>query len=143
MLTDKDQRQVDRLRSVPFASASASLSASAAQAFSVLERPGHLEPFHPFCQENTALAWDESERRDRIVYLNGKILDRQFVQWTPNEGFELLIGESTNERSLVHGLSRMTLLSRQRSPSRCSHTSTPARLVSPMPLSMPCGSGHA
>ena len=101
VLTDKDQRQVDRLRSVPFASASASLSASAAQAFSVLERPGHLEPFHPFCQENTALAWDESERRDRIVYLNGKILDRQFVQWTPNEGFELLIGESTNERSLV------------------------------------------
>ncbi|NDG95932.1 MAG: hypothetical protein EBY42_08990, partial [Actinobacteria bacterium] len=78
MLTDSDRVQVDRLRSVPFASASMSLPASAAQVFSVLERPGHLEPFHPFCQENTALAWAESERRDRIVYLNGKILDRQF-----------------------------------------------------------------
>ena len=101
MLTDSDRVQVDRLRSVPFASASMSLPASAAQVFSVLERPGHLEPFHPFCQENTALAWDESERRDRIVYLNGKILDRQFVRWTPDEGFELLIGESIDERSLV------------------------------------------
>ena len=101
VLTDSDRVQVDRLRSVPFASASMSLPASAAQVFSVLERPGHLEPFHPFCQENTALAWDESERRDRIVYLNGKILDRQFVRWTPDEGFELLIGESIDERSLV------------------------------------------
>ena len=101
MLTDSEQVQVDRLRSVPFAAASMSLPASAAQVFSVLERPGHLEPFHPFCQENTALAWDDSERRDRIVYLNGKILDRQFVRWTPDEGFELLIGESIDERSLV------------------------------------------
>ncbi len=101
VLADSDRVQVERLRSVPFASASVSLPASAAQAFSVLERPGHLEPFHPFCQENTALAWDDSERRDRIVYLNGKILDRQFVRWTPDEGFELLIGESIDERSLV------------------------------------------
>ena len=101
VLTDSDQVQADRLRSVPFAAASVSLPASAAQVFSVLERPGHLEPFHPFCQENTALAWDESERRDRIVYLNGRILDRQFVRWTPDEGFELLIGESIDERSLV------------------------------------------
>jgi len=101
VLTDSDQDQIDRLRSVPCSSASVSLPASAAQAFAVLERPGHLEPFHPFCQENTALAWDESERRDRIVYLNGKNLDRQFVQWTPDEGFELLIGESIDERSLV------------------------------------------
>ena len=78
-----------------------SLPASAAQAFSILERPGHLEPFHPFCQENTALAWDDSERRDRIVYLNGLRLDRQFVRWTPDEGFELLIGGSAEKRSLV------------------------------------------
>ena len=78
-----------------------SLPASAAQAFSILERPGHLEPFHPFCQENTALAWDESERRDRSVYLNGLRLDRQFVRWTPDEGFELLIGGSAEKRSLV------------------------------------------
>ena len=78
-----------------------SLPASAAQAFSILERPGHLEPFHPFCQENVALAWDESERRDRIVYLNGLRLDRQFVRWTPGEGFELLIGGSAEKRSLV------------------------------------------
>ena len=101
MLTENDRVQIDRLRSVPFASVSMSLPASATQAFSVLDRPGHLEPFHPFCQENTALAWHESERRDRIVYLNGKILDRQFVRWTPDEGFELLIGESINDRSLV------------------------------------------
>ncbi len=101
MLTDSDRVQVDRLRSVPFASALMSLPASAAQAFSILERPGHLEPFHPFCQENTALAWDDSERRDRIVYLNGLRLDRQFVRWTPDEGFELLIGGSAEKRSLV------------------------------------------
>ncbi|MGA0222668.1 MAG: hypothetical protein ACO3MD_09340, partial [Candidatus Nanopelagicales bacterium] len=79
MLTDSEQVQIERLRSVPFASASMSLPASATQAFSILERPGHLEVFHPFCQENMTLAWDESERRDRIVYLNGKTLDRQFV----------------------------------------------------------------
>lgn len=101
MVTDSDRLQVDRLKSVPFASASASVPASAAQVFAVLERPGHLEPFHPFCRENTALVWDESERRDRIVYLNGLRLDRQFVQWSPGEGFELLIGGSVDKRSLV------------------------------------------
>ena len=101
MLRDIDRVQVDRLRSVPFASASRSLPASAAQVFSVLERPGHLEPFHPFCRENAALVWDESERSDRIVYLNGLRLDRQFVQWSPGEGFELLIGGSVEKRSLV------------------------------------------
>jgi hypothetical protein len=101
MVTDSDRLQVDRLKSVPFASASASVPASAAQVFAVLERPGHLEPFHPFFRENTALVWDESERRDRIVYLNGLRLDRQFVQWSPGEGFELLIGGSVDKRSLV------------------------------------------
>jgi len=101
MVADSDRLQVDRLKSVPFASASASVPASAAQVFAVLERPGHLEPFHPFCRENTALVWDESERRDRIVYLNGLRLDRQFVQWSPGEGFELLIGGSVDKRSLV------------------------------------------
>lgn len=101
VLTDSDRVQIDRLGSVPFASASRSLPVSAAQVFSVLERPGHLEPFHPFCRENTALVWDESERRDRIVYLNGLRLDRQFVQWSPGEGFELLIGGSMEKRSLV------------------------------------------
>ena len=101
VLMDSDRVQIDRLGSVPFASASRSLPASAAQVFSVLERPGHLEPFHPFCRENTALVWDESERRDRIVYLNGLRLDRQFVQWSPGEGFELLIGGSVEKRSLV------------------------------------------
>ena len=45
--------------------------------------------------------WDESERSDRIVYLNGLRLDRQFVQWSPGEGFELLIGGSVEKRSLV------------------------------------------
>ena len=101
VLTDSDRVQIDRLGSVPFASASRSLPVSAAQVFSVLERPGHLEPFHPFCRENTALVWDEFERRDRIVYLNGLRLDRQFVQWSPGEGFELLIGGSVEKRSLV------------------------------------------
>ena len=69
MLTDNDRVQIDRLRSVPFASASRSLPASAAQVFSVLERPGHLEPFHPLPREHSAR--DEFERRDRIMYPNG------------------------------------------------------------------------
>ena len=35
------------------------------------------------------------------MYLNGLRLDRQFVQWSPDEGFELLIGGSVEKRSLV------------------------------------------
>ena len=95
------RQQVDSLKFVPAAHKGLSISARQDEVFALLSQPGHLESFHPFCKENLVVAWESEDRRDRIVYNNGRILDRQFVSWTDGEGFELLIGESVEKRSLV------------------------------------------
>jgi hypothetical protein len=98
---DLSKRQVASLKFVLSAEKSMLISAPKDEVFTVLSQRGHLESFHPFCKENLVFAWEAENRRDRIIYNNGRVLDRQFISWAEGEGFELLIGESVERRSLV------------------------------------------
>jgi hypothetical protein len=55
-------------------------------------RPGHLDRIHPFCEANPVFSWTDDDRRDRIEYFSGLVLDRTFTAWTPPSGFRLDIG---------------------------------------------------
>lgn len=101
MVNPSDQQQADRLSNLPPISKSIGLSFPRRDVFAVLAKPNHLELFHPFCKKNETISWDRESRSDQIEYLNGTVLNRQFLSWIPNEGFDLLIGKSRARRSLV------------------------------------------
>jgi len=68
------------------------IGASVDRVWCEVDRPGHLERFHPFCESNPTFAWTDGDRRDRISYFSGLVLDRTFTSWTPPHGFLLDIG---------------------------------------------------
>ncbi len=72
-----------------------------AQVFDLLDRPRHLELFHPFCRSNSAISWSGGARQDVISYLNGLTYVRNFVAWRHSVGFDLLIGEAGQSQSFV------------------------------------------
>ena len=56
-----------------------------------LEQAGHLEFFHPFCQVNKPLLWNDSEEKiDEIIYLSNLTYKRVFVKWN-QDNFTLFI----------------------------------------------------
>ncbi len=98
-------------------SASELLVTSREQVFDIFEEPGHLALFHPFCRENYGTRWDEENRQDVLIYLNGLKFVRNFISWQRPLGFDLLIGEPGQRQSLVgwrlkpisEGSSRLTI----------------------------------
>ena len=69
--------------------------------FGVVSQPRHLEKFHPFCRFNPTISWNTESRRDVIEYRNGRVFVREFFEWSDPEGFDLLIGPTGSQRSLV------------------------------------------
>ena len=68
------------------------IDAAPERVWAVVERPGHLERFHPFCEANPVMSWSDDDRRDRVVYFGGLVLDRTFTVWAPPHAFRLDIG---------------------------------------------------
>ena len=93
--------QVSKLQKVPTAAKSVTIGKSADYVFSILSDAGHLEKFHPFCQQNVATSWGVDERKDVIQYHSGLRYERQFISWDEGRGFQLLLGASREKRSLV------------------------------------------
>ncbi len=77
------------------------ISASRNVVFGAVSEPRHLETFHPFCRSNPIIRWNAESRRDVIEYRNGRVFVREFLEWSDLEGFELLIGPTGWQRSLV------------------------------------------
>ena len=71
---------------------SVSIAAPVEMVWAEVERPGHLERFHPFCDSNPTFSWTADDRRDRINYFSGLVLDRTFTSWSPPHSFRLDIG---------------------------------------------------
>ena len=57
--------------------------------------------FHPFCLKNTVEKWPGENSKDSIEYYNGMILNRTFVNWIKNEGYDLFIGRKNGSLSFV------------------------------------------
>ena len=77
------------------------LNADQKQVWQLISTPGHLNHFHPFCQSNRPIFWEDNHHQDELIYLNGRHYIRSFLNWTPMGGYDLLIGESDGPQSYV------------------------------------------
>lgn len=68
------------------------IAAPVARVWKTISRPGILERCHPFCKENPVKKWPGVGAKDRIIYYSGVILDRHFLEWAENSGYQLVIG---------------------------------------------------
>ena len=68
------------------------IKATPQKVWKAISAPGILEKCHPFCKENPVKEWPGIGSRDRIIYNSGVILDRKFIAWEENSGYQLVIG---------------------------------------------------
>ncbi|MHA1940719.1 MAG: hypothetical protein ACW97P_03210 [Candidatus Hodarchaeales archaeon] len=64
-----------------------------------ISSPGIVHHYHPFCKENPVDIWNEEEHKDKIVYENGRVYQREFKKWHDEVGYDLII--IYNERILA------------------------------------------
>ena len=74
---------------------------SSGQIWRIISKESNLELFHPFCKKNPVISWDNDCRQDKIHYINGFILEREFVSWKKNVGYDLFIGNKKHKKSFV------------------------------------------
>jgi len=67
----------------------------------IISMPSNLELFHPFCAKNPITNWPGIDSADTILYYNGLKLERNFINWENNIGYDLLIGIENREQSFV------------------------------------------
>ena len=67
----------------------------------LISKPSNLELYHPFCKSNTPIEWNDKNRADKLEYLNGTILERHFVSWEKDRGYNLYIGRKNGRKSYV------------------------------------------
>ena len=59
----------------------------------VISSKSNLELFHPFCDKNPVSKWPGQNSCDTIYYYSGLVLERKFVNWISNQGYDLFIGK--------------------------------------------------
>jgi len=74
---------------------------SSSDLWKIISSPSNLELFHPFCSKNPIINWPGLNSVDQIHYYSGLVLDRKFVKWTDNQGYDLFIGERNGKKSFV------------------------------------------
>ena len=72
-----------------------SLSVPKTKILNLIQEPGNLKKFHPFCKSNDASIWPGNGSIDYLEYLNGMKLKREFYNWSDN-GYDLKIGGRKN-----------------------------------------------
>ena len=75
---------------------------SSERLWDLISSPGCLELFHPYCQENKVISWENGKnKKDYIIYLNGLKYYREFFKWEEKKCFELFIGKLNGKKSKV------------------------------------------
>ena len=69
------------------------IKASTSEIWKIISKPGNLILCHPFCKSNHVEKWNEVGAIDYIEYYNGLTMKRLFTAWTPEQGYELIIGK--------------------------------------------------
>ena len=68
----------------------------------IISSPGHLNHFHPFCEQNKVLeSKNEVILKDQLNYLNGLIYYRTFTDWKLMIGYNIKIGSKNGKESGV------------------------------------------
>lgn len=98
----KDEKElIEQFTKRHSASKSADFEISREKMWDLISSPGHLNKLHPFCKTNEVIRWENGKYSDELVYLNGLRYIRVFHRWSPNEGYNLLIGEEDSPQSFV------------------------------------------
>ena len=74
---------------------------SKAELWEIISSRNHLEKFHPFCKSNKTISWSNGSYEDSIEYYGGRILGRKFYNWIEGIGYDLKIGDSSGNDSVV------------------------------------------
>ena len=75
---------------------------SADLVWALISSPGHLNLFHPFCDENKVLeSINDVILKDQLNYLNGLTYYRIFTDWEPIIGYSIKIGSKNGKKSDV------------------------------------------
>ena len=61
----------------------------------------NLDLYHPFCKKNDIIDWKKDNHHDRLEYLNGVVLERKFISWIEEKGYDLNIGTKDGRKSHV------------------------------------------
>jgi hypothetical protein len=77
------------------------IGAPARDVWGAISRPGNLELCHPFCASNPVRVWPGPGSRDEVHYLSGWVLERRFLNWIDGVGYDLEVGRSGGDKSLV------------------------------------------
>jgi len=67
----------------------------------VISMRSNLEAFHPFCKSNRVIKWPGKGAVDKIEYLNGLTLERNFINWIDKAGYDLYIFQAGSPASHV------------------------------------------
>ena len=74
---------------------------SKTEVWKIISSERNLEKFHPFCKTNEVISWDRDNSIDCVEYYNGRKLQRNFTQWLEGKGYDLIIGDSEGNNSIV------------------------------------------
>ena len=77
------------------------IDASENELWKIISKPSNLESYHPFCKSNTPIVWNDKNHADKLEYLNGTTLERHFVSWEEDRGYNLYIGRKNGRKSHV------------------------------------------
>ena len=77
------------------------LNLSKTEVWKIISSERNLENFHPFCKTNEVISWDRDNSIDCVEYYNGRKLQRNFTQWLEGKGYDLIIGDSEGNNSIV------------------------------------------
>lgn len=80
---------------------SKNISVSHEKIWDLISSPSNLERCHPYCKSNEINKWSNGNYNDELTYLNGLTYVRNFLDWNPGKGYDLLIGESDGPQSYV------------------------------------------
>ena len=69
--------------------------------WNIISRESNLEDYHPFCRSNSPIEWNKKNHSDQLEYLNGTVLERHFISWKENKGYDLYIGRKDGRKSHV------------------------------------------
>lgn len=80
-----------------FVEAKKSFKKSKSYLLNIIQEPGNLSYYHPFCKRHEAIKWPGPNSVDELEYLNGLILERTLFDWHKN-GYDLTIGRKNKTK---------------------------------------------
>ncbi len=77
------------------------INCNCSKLWKIISSESNLELFHPFVKENKIISWPGNQSEDILIYLNGRTMQRKFVFWKENFGYDLFINQVGFESSFV------------------------------------------